>query len=450
MTDANETDDDVPVLRRSRAATPGVILVWSSHAPTCRALPFAGRRLDIGRDARCDMAIEADTLASRRHAELSLVDGGVRVRDLESRNGTFARGTRVEGEVLVPFPAVVRAGGTLLLLDADVSRLDGRDDLVVGDFVVGAAMQSARTAAASAASHDRVLYIHGETGTGKEALAKHFHESGPHSRGGLVAINCGELSAERAPSELFGHKRGAFTGADRDHRGAFERANGGVLFLDEVGDLALDVQQKLLRVIQERTVQPLGSETAKRVSLGICCATHRDLPMLVADGRFREDLLRRIVERRVWLPPLRDRKEEIPFLAELVRSRVVGAPGLSPRFVEACLLREWRGNVRELSTAVESCAADALQHKDDAVEWNDALVPDEIPEPGKQRPSAAPPTATPKETERSRRTAQEDERVYRAVRMHNGDVAAAAKHLGKPLSTTYLALERHEARTKKK
>ncbi len=454
MSEANETADDLPPLRRERALVSGAILVWSNGAPTCRKHAFGERRLDIGRDERCSIDVSHDKAASRRHAEISNDEGGVRVRDLGSHNGTFLNGEKVDGERTVPYPAVLRVGGSVFLLDSDVDRLDGREDLLDGDEVAGAAIKRAWSAAAQAAQHDRSLLIHGETGAGKERVAKLFHQAGPRARGTLVAINCAEIREERAEADLFGHKRAAYTGAVADRAGAFERAHGGTLFFDEVGELSLDVQAKLLRALQERTILPVGGDTPKKVDLGICCATHRDLTAMVAAGRFREDLLRRLVEREVHLPPLRERREEIPFFAEMFRRRIPGAPQLTARFIEACLPRRWRGNVRELQVAVERSAADAVAHGFPLVDFHEELFPTELPDlapappsqhPGREQPQP-PPKVEPKQSERSKKVAANDARVDLTVKAFDGNVAAAAEHLGMPVSSVYLAVKRHGER----
>ena len=198
------------------------------------------------------------------------------------------------------------------------------------------------------------VLIRGESGTGKELVARRIHEASERSRGPFVAVNCAAIPDTLVESELFGHRRGAFTGADRDRPGKFRQADGGTLFLDEVGDMALAAQAKLLRVLQEGTVEPLGGGEPVPVDVRVLAATHRDLKTLTAEGRFREDLLFRLRVVEIELPPLRERGGDTLLLA---RSFLAAGsrPGLafSPEAERLLLAYTWPGNVRELANAVE-------------------------------------------------------------------------------------------------
>ncbi len=206
------------------------------------------------------------------------------------------------------------------------------------------------------------VLITGETGTGKELAARALHLAGPRCRGPLIALNCSAIPGSLLESELFGHTRGAFTGAVQSRTGMFERAHGGTLFLDEISDLPLDLQPKLLRVLQERTVQPLGSSDTVRVDVRVVAATNCDLLRRVEQGRFREDLYYRLNVVPIHMPSLRRRPEDIPLLAEHFVEKICRLEGIPlKRITEDALERfsrhSWPGNVRELENVIEMAVA---------------------------------------------------------------------------------------------
>ena len=210
---------------------------------------------------------------------------------------------------------------------------------------------------AVAASPSTVLLL-GETGTGKELAARTIHTLSPRAKGPFVAVNCGALPDTLLESELFGYKKGAFTGAAQDRPGRFAQAKGGTLFLDEIGEVSPALQVRLLRVLQERTYEPLGGARSEQADVRIITATNRDLSALVRDGVFREDLYYRVNVVRLELPPLRRRKEDIPLLVEafITRfNRLQGKTvrGISPEALSLLMAHDWPGNIRELENAVE-------------------------------------------------------------------------------------------------
>ena len=218
-----------------------------------------------------------------------------------------------------------------------------------------ARMQEAINMAARAAASRATILIHGESGTGKELLARAIHYASPRSRGPLVAVNVAALAETLIESELFGHERGAFTGADREHRGRFELADGGTLFLDEIGDLPRGTQVKLLRVLQEQTFERLGGTRQIKVDVRLLAATHRDLDAMVRSGEFREDLFFRLNVVAITLPPLRERREDVPLLVDhfLRRFADEGRPrGISREAMDLLLKHDYPGNVRELENLV--------------------------------------------------------------------------------------------------
>ena len=234
------------------------------------------------------------------------------------------------------------------------------DTTVFGPRLLGASapMQALREMIARVARSQAPVHISGESGTGKELVAKLIHETGPRREAPFVPVNCGAIPNELMESELFGHKRGSFTGAVSDKQGLIQSAEGGTLFLDEVADLPLHMQVKLLRVIQEKSVRPVGETREVPVDVRILSATHRNLAELVAQGRFREDLYYRINVIELRVPPLRERREDLPELAAGILRRLslrlgVPTPVLDPAALELLRAHPFPGNVRELENVLE-------------------------------------------------------------------------------------------------
>jgi transcriptional regulator with PAS, ATPase and Fis domain len=213
---------------------------------------------------------------------------------------------------------------------------------------------------ARVAPADATVLIQGESGTGKELIATAIHYASAHSRGPFVAVNCGALPEALLESELFGHVKGAFTGASTDKKGLFEEAHEGTLFLDEIGELPQQLQVKLLRALQSGEVRPVGSNQPSTVNARVLAATNRDLEQMVRQGGFREDLFYRLNVITIALPPLRERREDIPALAEHFLERLGAKQGrtlrLSPDALDRLLGYAWPGNVRELENAIERAA----------------------------------------------------------------------------------------------
>jgi DNA-binding NtrC family response regulator len=204
------------------------------------------------------------------------------------------------------------------------------------------------------------VLIEGETGTGKEVIASAMHAKSPRANKPFVIVDCGSLPPTLIASELFGHERGAFTGANRRHTGAFERASGGTLFLDEIGELPLDVQPTLLGVLERRRFRRVGGEQELDTDVRVLSATHRDLRASANTGRFRADLYFRLAVSRIVIPPLRERPEDLPALVAHFAEQLTGrsdSPGLDPRFLASLSAQHWGGNVRELRNLVENAIA---------------------------------------------------------------------------------------------
>jgi DNA-binding NtrC family response regulator len=315
---------------------------------------LGARPLSVGASRDCDLVL-SDPQVSRRHAELELCPEGVRVRDLDSTNGTFWQGTRVT-DVVVPLGAAVRVGGTSLrFLAADAPSVPPSQRRRFGGMVgQSLAMRELFAVLELAAPSDATVLIEGESGTGKELAARALHDHSARARVPLVVVDCSAVSETLLDSHLFGHVRGAFTGAQSERKGAFVEASGGSVFLDEIGELSLPAQAKLLRVLEAQTVQPVGSDRPVSVDTRVVAATHRDLPRMVEEKQFRFDLFYRLAVVHVAIPPLRDRLDD---LADLVRHFYEGR-GVDPGPIEGeNLLRlqryAWPGNVRELRNALE-------------------------------------------------------------------------------------------------
>src|SRR5512133_3754268 len=229
-----------------------------------------------------------------------------------------------------------------------------------GNTIIGksAAFQSVLSQAHRAASASVSVLVTGETGTGKEVLAKFIHQSGPRSNKAFIAINCAAIQNTMLESELFGYEAGAFTGADRRKHGLMEVADGGVLFLDEISSMPLDIQAKLLRALEERAFRRVGGTNLIHVDVQVLAASNRDLKAMIRDGNFREDLYYRLKVVDLHLPPLRERKSDIPELVghfmRLYNARQgMNVTDITPRAMEAMLAYPWAGNIRELSNAIE-------------------------------------------------------------------------------------------------
>ncbi|HET9627337.1 MAG TPA: sigma 54-interacting transcriptional regulator [Kofleriaceae bacterium] len=327
--------------------------------------PDAGRELRlepgktrIGTAASCGLRL-SDAAVSRLHCELRVEPDGVRVVDSGSTNGTWVNGLDV-GEARLAGSARIDLGKTTLAVDILGEPIEialaprERFGPLIG---TSAAMRQVFHLMATVAPTHATVLFQGETGTGKELAAQAIHEASRRAAGPFVAVNCGAIAEHLIESELFGHLRGAFTGATSNRAGLFEAADGGTLFLDEIGELPLSLQPKLLRALEEREVRPVGSNTARQVDVRVVAATNRPLARAVNDGSFREDLYYRLAVFEIVLPPLRERKDDLAFLANHFYARSTGSDGrLPPEALAALYSRSWPGNVRELRNFVERSA----------------------------------------------------------------------------------------------
>jgi transcriptional regulator with GAF, ATPase, and Fis domain len=412
--------------------------------------------VDAGRDVRVDGSEPspvlvgkgpsatlqlADPAVSRRHLALEVDGARLRITDLGSTNGTRIDALDVV-DAYVHGGEWVRIGDTVMRVEAVPVSTPNAAPYAPSAFarVMGAsdAMRKLYPLCERLAKSDVPVVIEGETGTGKEALAEAIHESGTRARGPFVVFDCTAVPANLVESELFGHERGAFTGATSARKGMFELADGGTLLIDEIGDLDLALQPKLLRAVERSEIRRVGGTKSIRCDVRVLAATRRDLDKEVQEGRFRDDLFHRLVVARVALPPLRKRAGDVPLLARHFWSALGGASsGPPPAMIDAWSHAPWPGNVRELRNAVarqialgdlDSAIAPPVAEEDLTADIASILARD-LPYPRARRMMLA---------------AFERLYVERALRASGGSVVAAAEASGVARRYFQIIRERHK------
>lgn len=325
-------------------------------------------------------------------------------------------------------------------LTSRLQQVEGRSDLI-GDSV---GMSRVKTLVEKLAPTDSAVLILGETGTGKEMVARRVHELSTRSSAPFVAVNCGAIPENLVESEFFGHRKGAFTGADTARTGLFEVANGGTLFLDELGELDKSMQVKLLRFLESGEVRRVGENEPFQVDVRIVCATNRDLQEMVDAGTFREDLVFRVNTFEIHLPPLRERADDIPQLAlHLVARHLkrdsVPADILAPETVDVLKSLEWTGNVRQLANVMEHAVI---------LSDGETITPDDLPQnlTGRTPSGGSSRAAAVFDAEPRTLREMEDQMILHVLDKHEGDKPSAAKELGIALKTLYNRLNQLEAR----
>ncbi|MBK8251338.1 MAG: sigma 54-dependent Fis family transcriptional regulator [Polyangiaceae bacterium] len=310
----------------------------------------------VGAGAQASIVV-ADSKVSRAHVEFSLAPEGVVVRDLGSKNGTFYLGQRVEKMVLAP-GSRVRIGDTDIAVDPDLESLSHSPEEAQYRGLYGASPAMRKLFGMLLRLEGALVsvLIEGESGVGKELIAQAIHQGSAVSQGPFIPLNCGAIPRELVLSELFGHKKGAFTGATENRVGAFEAAHNGTLFLDEIGELPLDVQPVLLRALESGEFRRVGETESRKVKVRTLAATNRDVDEEIRVGRFREDLFYRLAVVRLTVPSLRERPQDIELLAQLFAANF-GHPPLPPHIIERLSVCTFPGNVRELRNAVQAYAA---------------------------------------------------------------------------------------------
>ena len=323
------------------------------RTPTASA-QLGARPIILGAGRECDLVVD-DAKVSRKHAELTFQPDGILVKDLGSSNGTFFQGSRVT-EIVVPLGASIQLGSTTVRLQgADTPALPPSSRERFGNLVGrSVAMRELFAVLELASPTDATVLLEGESGTGKELAARAIHDHSERAGGPFVVLDCSALSEALLESHLYGHVKGAFTGADTARKGAFVEASGGTLFLDELGELPLAAQARLLRALEAQTVQPLGADRAISVDTRVVGATHRDLRAMVDAKQFRFDLYYRLAVVHAVIPPLRERPEDVGLLVETFYEGRAREPGpIEGANLDALARHGWPGNVRELRNVLE-------------------------------------------------------------------------------------------------
>ena len=328
--------------------------------------PLQGREFVVNRDTYTigsgdhnDLVI-GDSTVSKRHCEIIVEESGYQIRDLDSTNGTMVQGVRVSSAHLAP-GAEIQIGKSRIVFcplqdsnDIPLSSNEAFGKMLGRSIPMRRIFYLAETYSPS----DATIMITGETGTGKEVLAEEIHNHSNRKNKPFIVIDCAAISKDLMESEIFGHVKGAFTGANSDRQGAFELADGGTVFLDEIGDLLPDLQPKLLRVLEKREIRRVGSNDLRKIDVRIISATNRNLANEVNENRFREDLYYRLSVVHLELPPLRRRKDDIPLIVKKFLTMLHGDDALSQVAdldvtMDVLKRHEWPGNVRELRNLVE-------------------------------------------------------------------------------------------------
>ena len=419
--------------------------------------PLGLAPLVLGKSPECDLVV-ADPKVSRVHCEVRLTEQGVLVRDVDSRNGTFLRDVRII-EAFVPPGVPVTVGSSTLVVQPSggsaVLPLSTRGSFgaAVGE---GLAMRALFARLERVAKSEETLLLLGESGTGKEVLARSIHEESRRSNGPYVIVDCGAIPSATIEGELFGTVVGAATGAV-NRAGFFEAAHQGTIFIDEIGELPLEVQQKLLRVIEARTVRRLGSTQERSVDVRIVAATHRNLKAMAAEGKFRQDLYFRLSVLEIQVPPLRERREDIPLLVQRFlssRNPPMKTSDLPPETMPMLLGYDWPGNVRELRNVITRLVLfPELLHEMMSPAEGGAPAP---PSPGGEEAKEDPEDSKlGKLLELSLPEAREAvlaelERKYAIakLRQYDGNISRAAEAMGVSRQLLHRLLDRHGIRAK--
>ena len=437
-----------------RRGGPGLILLYAEGFEQLPgAFSLAGEQTTIGRDDATQLRLPVAAV-SRTHAEIIWDASRWMVRDMGSRNGTLLDGHPVT-QAILERGAELRIGDAVLkFIDAGVAEYEpylldgtmagGRQRLVANSELVGGyQMDRIAEELLRIAPTNLSVVLLGESGTGKEVAARELHRNSGR-KGAFQAVNCAAIPATLLESELFGYKKGAFSGADRDKPGLVRLADQGTLLLDEIGDMSLEAQAKLLRVLQSREVYPLGATAPERVDIRVICATHRDLQRLIQLEKFREDLFARLNEYQMRLPALRDRKEDVYQLARAFLRRH-GRPELklSFGFVLGLVSYDWPYNVRELEGCIKRCMALC-----DGNTLEEALLPEPIKELmldyGRPLSASERPQNSSFEPSRAVKTmAPTDGELRSLLEKHDGNVAAVGRELGKARMQVHRWMERY-------
>ena len=409
------------------AAGPGVIRYRDETIKVKSKVPF-----NIGGDLDNDLVIKDDFI-SAFHCRITCKDGRWFLTDLGSTNGTKVNGLKV-GDAELPTPAKIQIGQARLTFEGqsaeDIAEQPGRYGGMIG---VSPPMRRVFRLIEKLADADAPVLVHGDSGSGKELVARALHDVSVRKKGPFLALNCGALASSIIETELFGHDKGAFTGASADKKGAFEAAQNGTLFLDEVGEMPLELQPKLLRALEARTVRRVGGTTEIPINTRIIAATHRNLRKLVEQRLFREDLFHRLYVLTIHIPPLQKRPEDVlPLARHFLR---IQAPGRDLTFTKAAealfQTYAWPGNVRELKNVILRAV---LLGEGTSIDENDLEFSSDAFGQGARKKSAV---ATVRKADKINR-----ERILEVLAQTKGNRAEAARILGLSKSTFHDRLRR--------
>jgi DNA-binding NtrC family response regulator len=358
--------DDIKTVRVSREPEVkplGVRVTVTAGPEAGQVFPIAQRLAVIGRSPAADVRLTDPTVSSF-HFEVAATPQGVHVVDLESANGTMYGGARIERATL-PSGAMLNVGRSIIRLELDAPFAPEATDIPVFGELRGNSrpMRELFSMLERLSRTDLGVLIEGQTGSGKELVARALHDKGRNPNGPFMVLDCTAIPATLAESIIFGHEKGAFTGAVERRIGLFEAAQGGTIFLDEIGELPLDLQPKLLRVLERREVQRVGGSKPIPIQVRVLCATWRDLRAMINQGKFREDLYFRLAQARVPVPSLRERADDIPllvthFLGHIPRD-MQAARKITDEALEELTRRDYPGNVRELKSTIERASMTA-------------------------------------------------------------------------------------------
>jgi transcriptional regulator with GAF, ATPase, and Fis domain len=384
-----------------------------------------GGRMRIGKAQDNDLVLTDDTV-SRHHCELIRSPEGIHIRDLDSTNGTRVDGTRIR-EAMVQPGSVLKVGEVEISLRPAAQKVEvlPSDKPMFGTAIgQSLSMRTIFGVLERIAPTDATVLLEGETGTGKDVLARSIWQASQRAAKPFMVVDCGAVSYSLIESELFGHERGAFTGAVSSRQGAFELADGGTVFLDEIGELPLDVQPKLLRVLETREFRRVGGNKTMHTNVRVIAATKRDLLREVQAGKFREDLYFRLAVVPVTVPPLRGRREDIPLLVtHILRAAGATEMNVAPETLQSLAAHDWPGNVRELRNILERAVymAQAVGSRELSV----------VALPGSAPPSDTAFVFEPGKSYRDTRAKYDGEFEKRYVKWllgrHSGNVSAAAR-----------------------
>jgi sigma-54 dependent transcriptional regulator, acetoin dehydrogenase operon transcriptional activator AcoR len=448
----------IPAIDAAKDPTPGLVLIYSRlHRQLPAAVPFAAELTTFGREPDNVLCIP-EAAVSRYHGRIERRHDGCWVIDNGSTNGTLVNGVRISARHLEDHD-VVRIGDTLLrfasraIYGYGAYRIDGtvvesarqvrhgiQQCPLVGGFQVDQLLERVDKVARTQLS----VIVTGESGTGKELVAYTVHAASGR-RGPFQAINCAALPANLIESELFGYRRGAFTGASHDKPGLVKAAHQGTLFLDEIGDMPLDAQAKLLRVLQDKTVLPLGATAAEPVDVRVVCATHRNLEEHVSRGTFRGDLLARLREFTARLPPLRERREDLhPLVRHFLAKAGRADASLSLPYMVGVAHYSWPYNVRELESAVKLSVA----LSEGQAELDLAHLPEPVRQAlqghgEKREDSDTDPSGPSVAFDRVSRGPPSEAMLRELLARHRGNIAAVGRELGKERMQIHRWLKRY-------